>query len=120
MKEYTYNNVDIKRIKDGDTMVVNIHVDIGFKTTITKELTLRIRNLDTPETWRPSNDFEREHGKQATNMAKILLMDKKISIKTYKPGKYGGRYIADIILPDGRDYRDVMVLEGFQKRESYE
>lgn len=120
MKEYIYNKVHVKRVKDGDTIVVDVYIDIGFSTHVIKELTLRIKDLDTPETWRPLNDTEREHGKQATARAKQLLDNKNISIKTYKPGKYGGRYIADITLPDGRDFKDVMINEGFQKRISYE
>ena len=120
MKEYIYDKVHVLRVKDGDTIVVNVYIDIGFKTTIIKELTLRIKDLDTPETWRPSNDLEEEHGKQATQKAKELLENKDVIIKTYKPGKYGGRYIADITLPDGRDFKTVMINEGFQKRKSYE
>ncbi len=58
------------------------------------------------------------HGKLATQYANELLVGKNITVLTYKKGKYG-RYEADIKLPSGDDFVEVMKRAGFQKRESY-
>jgi hypothetical protein len=46
-------------------------------------------------------------------------MDKNLIFKSSKvPGIYG-RYAATIWLEDGRKYTEVMINEGFKKRENY-
>ena len=112
---YTYK-AELIRVIDADT--IEVKLDLGFHTYSVQKL--RILNYDAPETYRPVNELEREHGKAATERAKELLTDQDIMIKTYKDkkGKYG-RYIATVILPNARDYSAVMIEEGFAKRESY-
>ncbi len=114
-----YKDVKVIKVVDGDTMDVMIPVDVGFNITTIIKQRLRINNLDTPETYRPSCKEERDHGNDAKFRAKQLLLDKYVDIVTYKTGKYG-RYIADIILGDGSDYAITMINEGYQKRGSYE
>lgn len=111
---YKYKGT-INRVVDGDTM--DISVDLGFGITIDQRF--RIKDFDAPETWRPRNELEKEHGKQATDRAKELLVDKTIYMESSKvPGIYG-RYSASIWLDDGRNFADVMISEGFQKKEKY-
>ena len=106
----------IVRVVDADTM--DITVDLGFGVTITQRF--RINDYDAPETWRPRNEAEKVHGEQATSRAKELLVDKPIIIESSKvPGVYG-RYSATIWLEDGRNFSEVMISEGFQKKEVYE
>ena len=120
MKNYkTYKNVKVIKIVDGDTMDVLIPIDVGFNITVNIKQRLRIRDLDTPEIYHPSCIKEKWHGNEAKFVAKQLLENKIITINTYKTGKYG-RYIADIILNDGRNFATIMKEEGFQKRKDYE
>jgi micrococcal nuclease len=110
MYEYDAN---IIRVVDADT--VDAVVDLGFYVNVTWRF--RIRNYDAPETWRPTNEQEAEHGRRATEFAKKLLVD-RVVIRSYGLGIYA-RFSADIILPDGRDFATVMKEKGFSKLENY-
>ena len=115
MKNLYIYKAHILRIIDGDT--IEAEIDLGFNLTFTG--IFRILDLDTPETYRPKNDAEKEHGQQASAFAKELLLNKTVTIQTYpKVGIYG-RYLAHIILSDGRDFSDIMIGQGYQKRKSY-
>ena len=105
----------VVRVVDGDTM--DAELDLGFGIKMTQRF--RVDSFDAPETWRPRNDLEKEHGEKATKRAIELLMDQDLLFRTSKvPGIYG-RYGAIIWLPDGRNFATVMISEGFQKLESY-
>jgi endonuclease YncB( thermonuclease family) len=105
----------VTRVVDADT--VDAALDLGFGIIMHQRF--RLDGYDAPETWRPRNELEREHGEKATKRAVELLLDKDIIIRTSKvPGIYG-RYGAVIWLPDGRGYAAIMIMEGFAKKESY-
>jgi Kyanoviridae endonuclease len=110
---YKYKATVVK-IVDGDTM--DFCVDLGFGITITQRF--RVNNFDAPETWRPRNEAERQHGEQAKARATELLVG-DIYIESSKiPGVYG-RYSATLWLEDGRNFASVMISEGLEKRETY-
>lgn len=114
---YEYNAL-IENVIDGDT--VDALVDMGFGLTMMVRFRLLAENheyFDTPESWRPTTEAEREHGEQAKARATELLLGKTFKIKSIKKGKY--RYVCNIVLEDGSDYGDKMINEGFQKRDSY-
>lgn len=103
-------------VADGDT--VDAIVDLGFDSF--RKIRLRIKDIDTPETWRPSTEAERFHGEKASDRARTLLLGKDVILNTeLKKGKWR-RYIASITMSDGRDYATVMKEEGFAKKESYD
>ncbi len=107
----------IVRVIDGDTFTAE--VDLGFNTSV--YATFRVKDLDTPETFRPRNRVEKAHGETATAYAKKLLpMGEEVTIKTFKDktGKYG-RMLADVILPNGGTFTEIMKDAGFEKREEY-
>ena len=105
----------VLRVVDADT--VDARLDLGFG--ITMQQRFRIDGFDAPETWRPRNAVEKEHGEKATLRAIELLSEKDLIFATSQtPGIYG-RYGADILLEDERDYADVMIQEGFAKRDDY-
>ena len=134
---YTYGAY-ITKVVDGDTF--KALVDCGFSIQFTN--TFRVYGLDTPETFRPSNEAEREHGKQATATARDLLLHTYRYITTHRgrQGKYG-RYLADVLIPledipeafcgdliietrtfadkTGVSYAELMRTMGFQKQRSY-
>lgn len=106
----------VKRVVDGDT--VDAVLDLGFG--MTTEQRLRIDDFDAPESWRPRNEAEKIHGEAAKARAVELLMGKELIFITSKDIGIYGRYGASIILPDGTKFKDIMIQEGFQKKESYE
>ena len=114
LQDYRYKG-KVTRVIDADT--VDAKIDLGFGLTFQQRF--RISSFDAPETWRPRNQAEEEHGKKATKRALELLLEKKLIFVTSKiPGIYG-RYAAQIFLEDGQDYAQLMIKEGYQKKDSY-
>ncbi len=114
--EYIYN-ATVENVVDGDT--IDCLVDLGFNTT--NRIRFRIKDdeayFDTPETWRPKTEAEEAHGEAAKARAKELLEGKKVVLRSAKKGKY--RYVAEVFMEDGSSYTDLMIAEGFQKKDSY-
>ena len=106
----------VVRIVDGDTIVVDI--SLGFDMKMNK-VKLRLYGIDTPETYRPSCNEEKEHGMAAKHFVSDMCFGKDVMIKTYrdKQGKYG-RYLADVIV-DGKSLVQELKDHGFEKRISY-
>ena len=86
------------RVVDGDTLVVS--VDLGFM--IYSKLTVRLKQIDTPEIYRPKTPEELVRGRKAKRFVEEKVLDKAVILKTYKDktGKYG-RYLADILYTNG-------------------
>ena len=107
-------------VVDGDT--IDAVVDYGF----CGKLTLRFRiyqegdfYFDTPEAklYRGVNEEHKQHGLEAKKRAEELLLNKDIYLKSYKEGSF--RWLGEIWLEDGTNYVELMVSEGFQKKEQY-
>jgi len=79
----------LDRVIDGDTY--DVTVDLGF--TITTNQRLRLVGVDTPEVRGP----ERPEGLKVKAYVKDLIEGKKLTIETFKVGKYG-RYICEVYL----------------------
>lgn len=107
----------ITRVIDGDTIDTEIELGFGIKTVMRFRVAADDAYFDTPETWRPKSEAEREHGKAATARAKELLEGKTFKLSSIKKGKY--RFVAKIELEDGSDFGTKMINEGFQKKENY-
>lgn len=90
-KMYEYN-AEIIDVYDGDTMT--FLVDLGFSITVKEKL--RLAGINTPEVRGP----EKEDGYKVRDYVKKLILRKKVKIRVYKKGKFG-RYVAEVILPDG-------------------
>ncbi len=112
---YEYRG-SVIRVVDGDTY--DIEIDLGFNTRRTERF--RLSGIDTPETWRPSCEAEKEHGMKATEFVKRLIEDEYIILTSTKcsAGIYG-RYDCSIKLQDGRDLATVIKDFGFEKLENY-
>lgn len=104
----------VTRVVDGDTYDVSVALGFGIKM----DIRVRLHGIDTPETWRPKTNSEREHGEKATKFVRDLILNKTVSIKTYKLGIYG-RYSASVLLPDGRDLVSLLKMSSFEKRNDY-
>jgi len=105
----------VLRVVDADT--VDAELELGFGITMTQRF--RIDSFDAPETWRPRNEAEKIHGKEATQRAIQLLAEEELIFVTSKTAGIYGRYGAQIFLKDGRDYAEVMIQEGFEKKNEY-
>lgn len=82
---FTYK-AEIKNVVDGDT--VDVSIDLGFDSWRVERL--RLFGIDTPETSTPL-------GRAVKKLLADALTDKKVTITTYKPDKYG-RYLAEVWL----------------------
>lgn len=110
---YHYKAI-ITRVVDGDTF--DAIVDLGF--TVSVKQRLRLKDVDTPETWRPKTTAEAEHGSKATSFVKELIEGKSVTLKSVKAAVYS-RYEAYITLPDGRDLGTLLIENGFEKLSEY-
>lgn len=110
--KYTYTNVQIVRVVDGDT--VESIVDLGFRVLM--EMPLRIYGINTPERGQPNYD------KATDALRKILKMRPttrnpnptcRVSVNTIKSHEKYGRYLAEIFLSDGTSVAERMIATGF-------
>jgi len=111
---YVYN-AKLKRVVDGDTM--DLIIDMGFK--ITTEQRIRLKGIDTPETWRrkkDSDEYKRGMISKEYVVKRLEENDNEMVVRTEKhPGVYG-RYIADIILADSDiSLNDELLQKGLAK-----
>ncbi len=101
-------NATVARVIDGDTVVAR--VDYGFRQG--GDWHLRLLDLWCPEL----NTFE---GRAARDAAILLLpVGARVVIRTRltRTGNEAttlDRYLADVTLPDGRDFAAVMVAAGY-------
>lgn len=114
MINHTYR-ATIRKIVDGDTF--DASVDLGF--TVNVNVRFRLNGIDTPETYVPSCEAEKIHGKAAKDFtAKMMPVGTVVEIKSHKMGVYN-RYDADVTLPSGVDLATLLRENGFEKKASY-
>ena len=109
----------IDRIVDGDTM--DVVIDVGFKITTNQRI--RLKGINTPETYNVKKDSEEyKKGKAAKDFViqRIEANNNEAIIETNKDtGKYG-RYIGTIRLADSETtLNDELVEKGFAVRVVY-
>jgi len=105
MSRYTYV-AKLRRIIDGDTIIAN--VDVGFYITL-NNLKFRLMNYNAPEV----RGVEKPLGKIAKRQLQELIpVNSELLIKVYKADAFG-RYLCDIILPDGQTLSEFLVKLGY-------
>ena len=91
--KYTYRAMLIK-VVDGDTIWVL--VDLGFN--ITRKIKVRLKDIDTPELYRPSCEAEKIHAQKAKKFLDDYLMGTayagELIIKTFRDPDIYDRYTA--------------------------
>jgi micrococcal nuclease len=99
----------ITRWIDGDT--VQLRLDLGFEVTI--HVTCRVYGLNTPEL-RSGTAETRKLGQVALQAAReIAAPGTDVTIESVKGGQEKfGRYLARIILQDGKVFADEMIALG--------
>lgn len=121
MTAYTYRG-QVLAVHDGDTLRVDLDlvgvagrhhdVDLGFDVHLAGHR-LRLREdvrlfgCNARELTAPGGVEARDH------LAQLLPAGVWVTVQTFKPDKYGGRYDARITLPDGRDVTTVMCADGY-------
>lgn len=122
--EYRFNRVSVDRVVDGDT--VRLKIDLGFHMECVQ--TFRIRDIDTPEIYRPRNEAELRHGQEAKQFViDTLERATQISVVSYKTGLFG-RWEGSVyvVLPEDalednpHCLAELLKQNGFEKLESYE
>ena len=108
---YTYRAF-VQKVYDGDT--ITVRVDLGFHTFRVERLRLaRINAWEVRGTERPA-------GLLARDWLRSQILGKDVTVETFKDsqGKYG-RYIAEVLLPDGGNLSDALVANQHAKYQSY-
>lgn len=99
----------VVRVIDGDTVKVDASADMPPELAL---VAVRLRDVDTPETWKPKCESERRAGEAATAFTKAAVANAgSIVVRDPSWGKYGGRVIANLVL-DGRTLSAMLIEEG--------
>lgn len=103
MKRYIYENAEVLKIVDGDT--VDLMVDMGFN--IWKKIRTRLYGINAPET----KGEERELGLVSKKfLSDLIPVGDSIVVETLGQDKYG-RWLA-ILYKDSLNINDYMVQSG--------
>lgn len=94
----------LSRVVDGDTVVVLVSRDLGFNGVATFTVRVRLNRINAPA-------IHSARGVRARDRVAALLAA-PFGMTTLKPYKYGGEWMGEITLPDGRNLSDVLVAEG--------
>lgn len=79
-------------VVDGDTL--DVFVDLGLFHYAYE--TVRLKDFNAGEIYRPKTEEERQLGYAAMNFIKEKILNKPVRIRTYKDTQSFGRYIADV------------------------
>jgi endonuclease YncB( thermonuclease family) len=96
---YQYR-AQVERVIDGDTIV--LAVDLGFGTWLRAQ-SFRLLGINAREKNDPGGAEARAH------LIALLPPGTALTITSVKADKYGGRYDAHVILPNGTNLSDVLV-----------
>jgi len=99
--DYMYNGV-VMAVHDGDTITIN--VDLGFNTWHLCPFRLLGCN---------ARELKDEGGLEAQINLSLLLINKTVVVRSIKPDKYGERYLASVMTPDGINIVDKLIKEGW-------
>lgn len=121
MTAYTYRG-QVLEVHDGDTLRVDLDligvagkhldVDLGFDVHIASHRLrlredVRLKGCNAIELAAPGGVEARDH------LAQLLPVGSTVTVQTFKPDKFGGRYDALITLADGGDVTTVMCADGY-------
>ena len=88
----------LSHVIDGDTICVVISINSHLL-----KISIRVLGIDAPESTKRStkNELEIQAGLHVKAYVKRLVPD-MFSVRIKDNDKYGGRFLGDVILPDGR------------------
>lgn len=102
---WDWPNSTVTRVIDGDSLVARVTRDLGFNGEASYKQKMRLNRVNA----KPAHTIE---GRNATETVRNLTADVALHIITVGPYKYGDEWMAEIILPDGRNLSDVLVSGG--------
>lgn len=95
------------RVLDGDTIEVSARIWLDQIVTVE----VRLAGVDAPETYRPPCAEHRDPGLAAAAFVTDLSAG-DVTLFDVEHDKYGGRVVARVVLPDGRDLSDLLLEAG--------
>lgn len=99
----------VVRVIDGDTVEVDASADMPPELA---SIRVRLRSVDSPETWKPRCQAERQAGRAATTFTETGIAKARIVVvRDPAWGKWGGRVVADLIL-DGTPLSEMLIEAG--------
>lgn len=110
MAEWIWPDSSITRVIDGDTVDATLTRDIGFEGKVSFPVRLRLNRIN-------AEPLKSAKGKLARARVLALTVGVRVQIVTGKGYKYGapvgksGEWMAEIVLPDGRNLSDLLVTE---------
>lgn len=106
-------SVEVVRVIDGDTFAVEVP-DLPKPLN---SISIRIRGIDTPESFRPKCYKEKLKGNAAKQFLSHTINHQVVLLKNYDWDKYGGRIVADVFY-DGRNVGQMLLNSGLAVRYS--
>jgi endonuclease YncB( thermonuclease family) len=94
----------VTRVIDGDSLVAEVHRDLGFNGTATFHQKLRLNRINAKPAKTPAG--------AAATAAVSGLVAGELHIVTVGPYKFGDEWMAEITLADGRNLSDLLVSLG--------
>lgn len=98
----------VEHVVDGDTLAVRAHIWVGQDVRVL----VRVEGVDTPELSGRCN-LERQKARDARKFVAKQVIGKPITLSNIRRGKYAGRVIAKITLPDGQDLTESLLRTGY-------
>ena len=113
---YNYE-ANVVKVIDGDTFKAQVSLGISG---ISVYKSVRVRGIDTAETYNPKSPEEKKHGEQASILAKKILNFKRVILINAKDAIYN-RVEADVMIPssDCKMLSDILREAGMEKRDKY-
>ncbi len=112
MKDKCYfYKAQVTKVTDGDTVIADIDVGFGFKTSKTH---IRLAGIDTAET-RSKDEAIKKKGEEAKTWLKDLIDGKEIYVESQGIDKYG-RVLAKIYTLEGVCCNEELVKMGLALR----
>lgn len=111
MAEWTWPDSVIARVVDGDSVDALLTRDIGFEGKVAFPVRLRLNRIN-------ADPVKSDKGFRAKARVLAETAGVRVQIATGKGYKYGapegktGEWMAEIVLPDGRNLSDLLVAEG--------
>jgi endonuclease YncB( thermonuclease family) len=109
--EWIWPDSVITRVIDGDTVDATVVRDIGFEGKVSFPVRLRLNRIN-------AEPLKTAKGKLARARVLALITGARLQIVTGKGYKYGapdgkaGEWMAEVVLPNGRNLSDLLVDEG--------
>lgn len=101
---------EVVEVIDGDTVKVRAHVWLGQAV----ETSVRLDGVNAPEL-RGDCDQERRLAAEARDYLTALVADGAVSLRDIAYDKYGGRVVARLGDPSGRDLGTALVAAGLAR-----